>query len=72
MVLLTEDQVGPQASVKADSMNRLMKDLAIDHEWNAGAGLDNRWEDKDEEGEENEDEFEMMDHRFAVSFLLSI
>ena len=29
--------------VKADSMNRLINDLAVDRERNAGAGLDDRW-----------------------------
>ena len=54
-------------------MNRLMKDLAVDRERNAGVGLDDRWEDEDEEGEEDgEDEFETMDRsEFFIVHLTS-
>ncbi|KAF8907029.1 hypothetical protein CPB84DRAFT_1769308 [Gymnopilus junonius] len=47
--------------VKADSMNRFMKDLTIDREKNPGSALADRWDPEEEEEYDDGDDLDVVD-----------
>jgi len=63
--------------IKDDSMNRLMKDLAIDRAANPDAALNDQWNPNEEDEAEEDDDgdiniidrSELVSHRLPLSFL---
>lgn len=58
-------------AAKEDSMNRLMKDLAVDRTQNPNAALHDRWDPQEEEEDEDDTEVNIVDRsEFWHSVLL--
>ena len=57
-------------AAKDDSMNRLMKDLAVDREKNPEAAAQDRWEAEEEEEGDDDDEENIVDRSTYISFQL--
>ena len=48
-------------AIKDDSMNRLLKDLAIDRAKNPASALNDRWDSEDEEDVDDEGDINIID-----------